>query len=255
MNALAGVERSIEAHNNAPHEFTQAQRLAYYAYNNEARRLNSALASTTSALRTCLAEPTPGPASTTTAPGTGTAPPTQGPPAGDLGARGEAVFLQRSGATDLNAAWRRPGGPPRLNFPGLDATSSTELTQVKAWGPGSERRLLSEIARLSDPGPTSLSTKVVTALSEAADLTRERGATLPIPQDYTQDPLAYVRNRTVFRIPDDQVAGARAVLFADAMAHPQNYGLPRTLTGPQAWTYANQRIQEIGASFEQLSRG
>ncbi|GLZ48191.1 hypothetical protein Acsp06_43760 [Actinomycetospora sp. NBRC 106375] len=165
------------------------------------------------------------------------------------GDKAERTWQQRSGAVDLNTY--------QAKFPALDTASGTELTQVKAYGPPDPaRRYVNDLHDLAtDPGIGAGAVKAVGALERAGAKAQAKGGSLALPPEYAKDPEGYIRQQTVFRIPDDHVEATRNLIVGQVTASPthQNFGLPAPLSPEAARAYAAQRVKGLGAKYDDVA--
>jgi len=142
---------------------------------------------------------------------------------------------------------------------GLDLVNKKELTQVKAYtGSSAATRVLKDLKKLSGidavgPGQ-SQAEKAAADMETLKQRMAASGKTLELPPGYDANPSEFIRQNTVFRIPDDLVGPVRSKLIEEVMdSHTyENYGLPGPLNRDAAETYANRRIQKGGMAEGQL---
>jgi hypothetical protein len=142
---------------------------------------------------------------------------------------------------------------------GLDLASKKELTQVKAYtGSSAESRVLKDLKKLSGidaigPGQ-SQAEKAAADMETLKQRMAAMGQTLELPPGYDANPAEFIRQNTVFRIPDDLVDPVRHKLIAEVMdPHAyENYGLPGPLSRDAAEKYAARRIRTGGMAQGQL---
>jgi hypothetical protein len=150
------------------------------------------------------------------------------------------------------------GGQGDKSFTGIDLSSKKELTQVKAYtGPTAVNRIVTEMKTLAGTGSirsAKLAAKTVDKIAALRADMAAKGQTLELPPDYDADPEGFVKQKTVFRIPDDLVDEARARVVRELTEEYgyQNYGLPGPVTLEKAREIAADRIKGGGMRESQL---